>query len=189
MPYLVLSLNYGMQIGRTMSLNTHSSLIADRTLIITWCKPPPVWVKLNVDDSARENSDEGGGRGICKDHLSNLIFAFHNRYGPVSNIVAEARALADGLIQCRDRGFSQIMAETDSRVVFDAVTNPDKSGSWNIWEGNFVVDGLAKLASGGAPNKLYLIQDDLPRPIRGSILLDRSNFGSIRLVKPKTGIG
>ncbi|XP_058079899.1 uncharacterized protein LOC131228085 [Magnolia sinica] len=95
-------------------------------------RPSRGWLKLNVDRSARGNPGEGGGGGICRDEHGSLIFAFHNKYGLVSNTVAEAQAMVDGIEICKDMELSNIEVETDSRTLHDAASNSLSSDTWNI---------------------------------------------------------
>ncbi|XP_058092571.1 uncharacterized protein LOC131239026 [Magnolia sinica] len=120
-------------IMQAFGLDSPSNSTSDRVRIISWAKPPPSWLKLNVDGSARGNLGIGGGGGVCRDHQGCIIFVFHNFYGQVSNTVAEAQAMADGLQLCRDMGLSNIIAETDSQAIFDAIRNPRSSYHWKVW--------------------------------------------------------
>ncbi|XP_058076329.1 uncharacterized protein LOC131224903 [Magnolia sinica] len=182
----------------------------EKATIVRWTRPTGHWKKLNVDSSSWGNPGAGGGGRVYRNEARNLIFAFQNSYGHVTNMVAEARAMIDGLTLCKDMRLSSIIVETDSRTLFDAVTSHSNSCSWRLWyvlesihhlsqslnlsfshilrEGNFVVDGLAHIASNSAPNKLFLNIADLPRPVRGSMILDKAGVGQIRHCRPKKGI-
>ncbi|XP_058106494.1 uncharacterized protein LOC131249746 [Magnolia sinica] len=135
-------------------------------------------MKLNVDGSARGNSRVGGGGGACMDHQGSLVFSFHNKYGSITNNIAEAQAMVDGLKICADKELNNIIMEIDSRIIHEAVSNLFHSCGWKLWyrleiihqfvqplnlrfshtlrEGNSVADGLAKIASSGAPDKTYI---------------------------------
>ncbi|XP_058070898.1 uncharacterized protein LOC131219930 [Magnolia sinica] len=153
--------------------------------IVRWFKPPDQWLKLNIDGSSRGNPGESGGGGVCWDHLGRFIFAFHKHYEFSSNTSAEARAMLDGLNICAEMSLQNIILKTDSEVIADDLKVLGSSNLWNIWyilgkirdlfcrlnvvihhtyrEGNVVADALARLASNGSPDKIFLLRSRLPR--------------------------
>ncbi|XP_058071078.1 receptor-like protein 14 [Magnolia sinica] len=51
-------------------------------------------------------------------------------------------------------------------------------------EGNSVADALARLASEGCPDLIYRIRPDLPRSVRGALVLDNAGIGALRFDRP-----
>ena len=69
--------------------------------------------KVNVDGSS--SSSSAGGGGIVRDVCGQIIIAFSNYYGCMSNIEAEMRAVWD-LLQLCDR-FGIMVQEVESNSV------------------------------------------------------------------------
>ncbi|XP_058079868.1 uncharacterized protein LOC131228056 [Magnolia sinica] len=131
-----------------------------------------------------------------------VIFAFHRHYGFASNTVAEAQAMLDGITLCNKLGLSSIVVESDSSVVVEAAMDPLAHCPWNIWyrlgaihlfrrsfnicfrhifrEGNSMADALARMASKGCGNSFYCSWLDLPRKVKGLLVLDKVGLGYLR---------
>ena len=95
-----------------------------------WNKPPPGWVKLNVDGSWRQEDETGGAGMILRDHIGSIIFAscrFIQRC--TSALEAEIAAILEGVSLARDRSNEHIMVEMDCMVAARMITAqvPDRS--------------------------------------------------------------
>ncbi|GKV53477.1 hypothetical protein SLEP1_g59999 [Rubroshorea leprosula] len=86
------------------------------TVFVGWNPPPPGVVKLNTDGSAVTNPGNAGAGGIFRDDLGNWLLGFYRNIGYTSSLSAELWALRDGLKLAVDKGFSQLIVETDSMV-------------------------------------------------------------------------
>ncbi|XP_058092655.1 uncharacterized protein LOC131239114 [Magnolia sinica] len=173
-----------------------------RPQLVIWRRPCSGWVNLNVDGSSRGNQGESGGGGVCRDSHGRFLFAFHRYYGNATNTITEAQVMVDGIILCSKLGYSNVEVESDSKIVMDIVAAPSGHCLWNIWyrmgaihqfnrplnisfnhilrEGNVVADALARAASEGCSNSFFRLSWDLPRHIRGSLVLDKAGLENLR---------
>ncbi|KAF5468825.1 hypothetical protein F2P56_012942 [Juglans regia] len=85
-------------------------------LVITWCKPPSGWVKLNVDGSSRDNPSQCGGGGVIRNSGGEMLLAFLANFGHSTNNEAELRALIFWVAACKAGGYSFVEIESDSQV-------------------------------------------------------------------------
>ncbi|KAH0639478.1 hypothetical protein KY285_036064 [Solanum tuberosum] len=107
------SVKYGKESHNLMYI-THKKIT-----IVKWRKPSPFFVKLNTDGNYKQYSCETGG--IIRDHNGDLIYAFSKPLGEGTSIWAEASTLIFGIKWCVDNGFTNIMAESDSKMIVDCV--------------------------------------------------------------------
>jgi len=84
-----------------------------------WYPPLPGFVKLNFDGSLINSSAAGGF--IIRDWTGKLVKACATYYGNTSILVAEARALRDGLRLAIQAGFNNIVIEGDNKIVIHAL--------------------------------------------------------------------
>lgn len=69
-----------------------------------------------------------------RDHKGKSIFALHEYYGSGCIVVAELKALVEGLKICLERGYNKILAELDSKVVVDhSLTQVQVHGNFKTW--------------------------------------------------------
>lgn len=97
--------------------------------MIRWKKPSGKQLKLNVDGASKGNPRLAGGGGILRDSNGTYWAGFSHHYGSCTNMVAETRALLDGLSMCKDLGLRDIVIEIDSKVLFQWV----KKGACSLW--------------------------------------------------------
>ncbi|XP_058092498.1 uncharacterized protein LOC131238937 [Magnolia sinica] len=173
-----------------------------RASLIRWERPSTGWVKINVDGSARGNSGRLGGGGICRGEMGNFLFAFSGGYGVGTNTIAELRVVHDGLALGIQRGYSQIILESDSNLVVELLNGVATPGwKWRRWlhriyqlqgngrirfvhvlrEGNSPADFLARLGSASQSGAWFDRPSKLPHQVRGSIFLDKVGLGNLRL--------
>ncbi|XP_012848325.1 PREDICTED: uncharacterized protein LOC105968242 [Erythranthe guttata] len=94
-----------------------------------WEKPPLGLYKLNVDGSSKEGLCAGGG--IIRDGHGRLVAAFSSFYGHGSNNKGELSALLDGLQVCQALRLSNVIIESDSVIVVNAIQGRS-SISWDL---------------------------------------------------------
>ena len=80
---------------------------------VRWHSPPLGFVKLNFDGSLINFSAVGGF--IIRDWIGRLPKAGAKYYGNSSILVAEARALPDGLYSAIEEGFNHLIVKYDKR--------------------------------------------------------------------------
>jgi len=83
--------------------------------IVRWNAPPQGFFKLNFEGSHLHNSAAGGF--IIKDWTGNLLKARAALYGDSLILVAEARALRDGLHEAVKAGFKHLVGEGHNTTV------------------------------------------------------------------------
>ncbi|XP_077226257.1 uncharacterized protein LOC143859445 [Tasmannia lanceolata] len=66
-----------------------------------------------------------------RDSKAKVIIAFAYFYGTSTNMVAEARALLDGLRLCKAFGIVNLVVESDSKVLMDLISKKE-SHPWSI---------------------------------------------------------
>uniref|UniRef100_A0A7C9A6W4 RNase H type-1 domain-containing protein n=1 Tax=Opuntia streptacantha TaxID=393608 RepID=A0A7C9A6W4_OPUST len=86
---------------------------------IRWNPPTPGTVKLNFDGSLQGRSAAGGY--ILRDWKGEPLMVGASNYGNTSIIIAESRALRDGLQAALQLGLHQLDIEGDNAVVIGAL--------------------------------------------------------------------
>lgn len=89
--------------------------------VVKWINPPPPFLKLNTDESCI-NGVCGGG-GVLRDNQGRVIMVFSLPLGQGTSNQAEAVALLFGLKWSIDNGFSSIIAEVDSPLLQNCITD------------------------------------------------------------------
>lgn len=87
--------------------------------LVRWNPLSPEFVKLNFDGSLINSS--AAGDFIIRDWTGKLVKAEVHFYDNISIIVAEARALRDGLWLAIQVGFKQIAIEGDNKIVIQSL--------------------------------------------------------------------
>ena len=85
---------------------------------IRWQPPTSGTVKLNFDGSLQGNSAAGGF--IIRDWRGEILVMGASNYGDTSVILAESRALRDGLMAALNYDFSNLIIEGDNSMVVGA---------------------------------------------------------------------
>ena len=88
-------------------------------IIVRWNAPPPGAVKLNFDGSLSYSSAAGGF--IIRDWSGHLIKAGAAHYGESSILIAEARALRDGVKVVAELRVKHLFIEGDNATVIRAL--------------------------------------------------------------------
>ncbi|GAA0159743.1 hypothetical protein LIER_16451 [Lithospermum erythrorhizon] len=84
--------------------------------VVKWTKPPDGHFKLNTDGASKGNPGESGCGGILKDKEGSIIMAFGVYLGRETSIVAELKAIQEGLHKLCIKGIRDVMVETDSQL-------------------------------------------------------------------------
>ena len=100
---------------------------------IAQLEPPPIGrVKLNFDGSVLHTSATGGY--IIRDWRGTILRARSHQYGCTSVIMAEARALRDGVQAATVAGYKDIIVEGDNQLIINALLGTI-STTWQISNG------------------------------------------------------
>jgi len=86
---------------------------------VQWEPPPTGRVKINFDGSVLHTS-AARGYIIC-DWRGTILRAGSHQYGCASVIMAEARALRDGLQAATVAGYKDIIVEGDNQMIINAL--------------------------------------------------------------------
>ncbi|XP_071909708.1 uncharacterized protein [Coffea arabica] len=166
---------------------------------VHWVMPQSGW-KLNVDGCSRGNLGLSGGGGLVRDCNGEFVFGFSERFGLLTSLRAEMRALLVGIKHCIARGFLEIHLESDSLSLIRMVRG-ESVCPWEMQrdlddllqfkqhfrtvvhcyrEANVPADRLANLGADFSDSQLFQSLLDLPQWIRGAIRLDQLGIPSIR---------
>lgn len=184
-------LDYGIQVN------------CKNTQIITvrWTAPEKDFA-LNVDGASKGNPGMAGGGGCFRGPSGQLILGFAYFYGKGSNMVAEGRALLDGLRLAKSHNIKISAIFTDSQVLIGLLKN-GKDPPWSLipwWsalkqlilqincpimhtyrEGNQLADALANYAVQTGRNTEFDSIKGLPPRARGYALADIRGIPNIRV--------
>jgi ribonuclease HI len=93
---------------------------------ITWVKPPPRTVKINVDASFMADSSQGVVGAVARDYQGSFIAAMCIFLPHVASVeMAEAFAMKEGLTLAARLGCNSIIAESDSLVTVEACSGKE----------------------------------------------------------------
>ncbi|GLT67469.1 hypothetical protein SLA2020_397770 [Shorea laevis] len=165
---------------------------ASVTILVGWSPPPPGFIKLNTDGSALTNPGTAGARGVFRNESGNWLLGYYRNIGFTSSLSAELWALRDGLKLAVQRGFSNLLIETDSKVakiLLDSANSnfhslgvliadcrammsqiPDLQLNHILREANAVADGLAK--KGAKSESHFVVLDHCPTDLCYLLLSD-----------------
>jgi hypothetical protein len=91
---------------------------------IAWQKPPMDWYKCNVDAGFHKELNRITAGWCVRNHVGNFVMAGTLwQEGHLSVIEGEAYALLEALKAMQQQGLSQVIFETDSKNVVDAIHN------------------------------------------------------------------
>ncbi|GLU17301.1 hypothetical protein SLE2022_336770 [Rubroshorea leprosula] len=96
------------QIPQSLHQRTHG--------MFAWSKPHFPTIKLNTDGSSIGNPGLSGSGGIFRDSLGNWVLGYARNIGFSSPLAAELWAIRDGLVLAIQRGFHNLIVESDSKV-------------------------------------------------------------------------
>jgi len=79
--------------------------------VVRWIPPPVGWLKCNTDGASRGNPGPSSVAFCVRNHDGNLVGAKDLQIPDTSNLVAEAKAICEGLQYYLDKRFSNIIPE------------------------------------------------------------------------------
>lgn len=168
--------------------------------LVRWI-PPINGLLLNVDGASRGNPGHCGGGGCIRDNRGHLIMAFSHYYGCGTSIVAETRAMCDGIRLALHHGLQLATINSDSATLVSSLRtgNPPSWTCLRWWreiyqfaqdsgiptlhvyrEGNQVADALASHACIAQRNDFYSSSSQLPKTCFGPLVADRLGLVSFR---------
>ena len=188
---------------RAVGLNVGSAL-KQACIITRWVWPESNKYKLNADGCSRGNPGDSGGGSLLRDHSGHVLWAVSDFYGHNTNMVAEARALLQGLQKCIEEGFFDVEAEIDSLILVKIV-NREVEVPWRIvyevreiWklvsqmqfklshtyrENNQSADFLANYGCSHQCRQVFHGFGELPHSLRGIVNVDRLGLANLRIKK------
>jgi len=116
-----------------------SSTPTQTHIFIRWHSPNPHWIKLNFDGSLQNSSAAGGF--ILRDWRGASLLTGASNYGASSIIVAEARALRDGVQAATRAGYRWLQVEGDNLTVIEAL----QGKSAIPWQINHIIQDVRNL--------------------------------------------
>lgn len=172
-------------------------------IIARWFPPRRGRLKLDVDGSARGNPGLERGGSILRDEKGKLIRAQGDAYGRASNMIAESRALLQGLQLCFDTGNKQLVIEVDSVILMWIIQRRVKV-PWAIAyiirscvqllqkmeysimhifrKNNQAADFMANFGC-DSDKHVVLFSGNIPRKLKGIVILDACGMYNIRTRK------
>lgn len=169
--------------------------------VVIW-NAPVVAFALNIDGASKGNPGPAGGGGCFRDCSGKMLLGFSYYYGIGSCIVAEGRALLDGLRLAKLHGILLSIIYTDSKVIYDLV----KGNGYPPWqlvpwwsslkdsfqlssipivhifrEANLMADSLAKVAVDRGRNSEFFSMRELPDVVRKAARADALGIPSLRI--------
>ncbi|MQL83033.1 hypothetical protein Taro_015518 [Colocasia esculenta] len=168
--------------------------------VVRW-SPPQYGFSLNVDGACKGNPSPCGGGGCIRDSNGDICLGFAFFYGEGNSVIAEVRALCDGLWLAEYHGFLISIVHSDSLVLVHSFKS-NRCPSWKcIWwwraassllckstiqlvhayrETNRVADVLAYYACDRGGCSVFS-RFSLPTVCKGPALLDKTSLPSVRL--------
>lgn len=96
---------------------------------VAWLPPQPGFVKMNSDGARNSNSSLASAGGLIRDCEGRWIVGFTTNIGRASSFTAELWGFREGLIVARQRGFTHLIAESDSETLVNIIDKNSVSGS------------------------------------------------------------
>lgn len=124
---------------------------------VKWKPPPEGCWKLNCDGSVMNNGRSAGCGGVLRDHRGNFVFAFTRRLDPCTTLHAELSGLFHGITIAHNRGFNNLIIETDSMDAFDLV----QSEAFVNHEASEIVNSIKGIGNGTLKNVWVRINRDV----------------------------
>jgi hypothetical protein len=88
-----------------------------------WTLPPPECLKINLDGAFKQETKVGAWGFVVRDHEGSAVLAGAGNLGPVHNaLLAETMACKQALEAAEHFGISQVIVETDSSQLKEAIT-------------------------------------------------------------------
>ncbi|XP_075091485.1 uncharacterized protein LOC142171695 [Nicotiana tabacum] len=172
------------------------------TTRVTWQLPTEGWYKCNTDRASKENPGPSSTGFCVRNDKVDLLYARSIELGVTTNVVAEAKAILQGLQYCLEQTLHPLILETDSMVLKKCI-----EGEWDIpWsimeevqkiveikahfnvifqyvfkEGNTVADSVANTTFYFGGTISFQSFDDLPNAGKTLINQDKAQLHNLRV--------
>lgn len=162
---------------------------------VVWTPPLGNIIKVNVDGSSLGNHGPAGFGGLIRNNAGEWICGFSGSCGYADNLTAEVHAIKHGVELAWDKGFKDVILESDSKCVLDLLTTPNNlhslfpllahitsllDRSWNVKlqhshrEGNECANWLAK--TGATAGSAWEFWEQCPHQLDPILLADALLF-------------
>lgn len=94
---------------------------------MSWKKPPGSWMKINVDGAFNETTETMGAGGIIRDHNGSWQVGFVFNIGKGHPLLAKAWAALIGIQIACDRGYNDVILESDSLELVHLLNSTENS--------------------------------------------------------------
>ncbi|KAH0679277.1 hypothetical protein KY284_020362 [Solanum tuberosum] len=147
--------------------------------IVRWLSPPINWLKCNTDGASRGNPRPSSTAFCIRNHLGNLIVAKGFKIQDSTNLVAEARAIREGLVFCKDNMIKHVIIESDSMAMVQIL-----EGRWDTpWSVALEVNMINGLRRGDFQFNQY---HDIPSEAKTILNMDKISTPYIRSSIPNS---
>ncbi|KAF7844735.1 putative reverse transcriptase [Senna tora] len=94
---------------------------------ISWEAPSAGWIKLNIDGSHQGATGNSACGGVARDDNGKWIFGFIKNLGKKNSTVAEMWGVLIGLQIAKEKGYTRVVVESDSRDVLALIEKTTES--------------------------------------------------------------
>ncbi|KAM7506402.1 hypothetical protein LguiA_016855 [Lonicera macranthoides] len=175
-----------------------------RCLVTKWVKPLVERFKLNSDDCSRGNPGLSGGGSLLHSCSGEVLWAQADFFGHQFNMVAETRALLQGLDRCYADNVCGLDVEVDSLILLQILEKKipipwgviyearrllfllscmDVQLRHTYRENNVAADHLANMGCSAQKKLVFTGFRELPKMLKGIVKLDRTGKKRM-LVRP-----
>ena len=109
----------------------HVKEVSRISLVLHWIRPLRGRVKLNSDGCSKGNLGISGGGSILRDCEGKVIWAQADGFGCQSNMIAETRALLQGVKKCLADGYTHVDLEMGSFILLQ-ILKREVETPWSI---------------------------------------------------------
>ncbi|KAL5734690.1 hypothetical protein ACOSP7_032551 [Xanthoceras sorbifolium] len=86
---------------------------------VSWCPPPPSWMKLNVDGSRSGPTGCIAAAGVIRDSNGQWLGGFTLNKGIGSALEVELWGMVEGLLYAWQAGYKFVIIETDCNIIVE----------------------------------------------------------------------
>jgi ribonuclease HI len=109
-----------------------------------WNPPPIDYIKVNCDAAWNSTTCRAGLGSVIRDSSSSLLGGLARPTSCGSALIAESKAILEGVKLAKDLEVRKLVVETDSKVIIDNLRNPSTSEDWRICP---IIRSIRKLSS------------------------------------------
>ncbi|KAK9926537.1 hypothetical protein M0R45_023762 [Rubus argutus] len=109
-----------------------------------WNPPPIDYIKVNCDAAWNSTTCRAGLGSVIRDSTSSLLGGLARPTSCGSALIAESKAILEGVKLAKDLEVRKLVVETDSKVIIDNLRNPSTSEDWRICP---IIRSIRKLSS------------------------------------------